>query len=266
MRRLPRLSAADILRRDDWRVEVERMQFIREKRIPPAGPPRPGMPPVQLQPDMQAALAFYTSRAPERLPAPDAWPPASESPIQFVSRTLTMKDMPPTPAVSHVRVLDFDGDGRLDVLGTDMRQGLVFSGQPARPGSALATIASIPHPAHVSLDRRRSGRHSRILLVADLGEFFPADHDKGAVIWMRGLGEGKFGAFWLDGWPRVADVEAADFNGDGKADLAVAAFGWRKTGHISIAREPHRRTRRSRRSSTTRSTRAPAASTSFPPT
>jgi hypothetical protein len=72
------------------------------------------------------------------------------------------------------------------------------------------------------------------LLIADLGEFFPADHDKGAVVLLRGLPSGKFGAFWLDGWPRVADVEAADFNGDGKNDLAVAAFGWRKTGSIAV--------------------------------
>jgi hypothetical protein len=51
---------------------------------------------------------------------------------------------------------------------------------------------------------------------------------------MRGLAKGKFGAFWLDGWPRVASVDAADFNGDGKPDLAVAAFGWRKTGSVAI--------------------------------
>ena len=30
---------------------------------------------------------------------------------------------------------------------------------------------------------------------------------------------GKFGEFWLDGWPRVADVESADFNRDGRNDL-----------------------------------------------
>ena len=32
----------------------------------------------------------------------------------------------------------------------------------------------------------------------------------------------------------MSDVEIADFNGDGSNDLAVAAFGWRKTGRISI--------------------------------
>ena len=129
--------------------------------------------------------------------------------------------------------MDLDGDKRLDVLGTDMRQGLVFTGRPANAGSPLSIVASIPHPAHVTLaDVDRDGLQD--LLVADLGEFFPGDHDKGAVIWLRGLASGKFGAFWLDGWPRVADVEAADFNGDGKNDLAVAAFGWRKTGQVSI--------------------------------
>jgi hypothetical protein len=32
----------------------------------------------------------------------------------------------------------------------------------------------------------------------------------------------------------VADVETADFGGKGWNDLAVAAFGWRKTGRVSI--------------------------------
>jgi hypothetical protein len=72
------------------------------------------------------------------------------------------------------------------------------------------------------------------MLVADLGQFFPADHHDGAVIWMRGLANGTFSQFWLDDWPRVADVESADFNGDGKNDLVVAAFGWRTTGQIAI--------------------------------
>src|SRR4029453_8722473 len=117
--------------------------------------------------------------------------------------------------------------------GTAMRPGIVFTGHPANADKPLRIVASIPHPAHVTLTDL-DGDGVQDLLVADLGDFYPADHDKGAAIWLRGLGNGKFGAFWLDGWPRVADVESADFNGDGKNDLAVAGFGWRKTGRIAM--------------------------------
>ena len=223
----------DILPRHAWRDEFVRMMFIRDNRLPPIGPPSTVYRTVQLPPDMEQALPFYTSRAPEHLPPPEPWPEPGESPVQFARHSLTMPDMPNTPAVSNIHLVDFDGDKQLDVLGTDMRQGLVFTGHPEKAGSALSIVASIPHPAHVTLaDVDDDGIQD--LLVADLGTFFPEDHNKGAVIWLRGLGRGKFSAFWLDGWPRVADVEAADFNGDGKTDLAVAAFGFRKTGQIAI--------------------------------
>jgi hypothetical protein len=223
----------EILPRGAWRDEFVRMKFIREGRLPPVGPPSKVYAAVQLPPDMERLLPFYTSRAPERLPSPDAWPDPGESSVRFARHPLSVPGMPGTPAVSNVRLVDMDGDKRLDLLGTDMRQGVVFTGHPARAGSPLTIVASIPHPAHVTMtDVDRDGIQD--LLVADLGEFYPADHDKGAAIWLRGLPNGKFGSFWLDGWPRVADVEAADFNGDGRNDLAVAAFGWRKTGRIAI--------------------------------
>ena len=223
----------DILPRDVWRSEFVRMHFIRENRLPPLGPPDSVYRTIQLPPDMDQVLPFYTSRAPERLAAPAAWPPADESPLRFTRRTLTMPGMPGSPAVSHVLSGDIDGDRQLDIVGADMRQGVIFAARNAREAAALTTVGSIPHPAHVTLaDVDKDGLQD--LLVADLGEFFPADHSKGAVIWMRGLANGKFGAFWLDGWPRVADVQAADFNGDGKNELAVAAFGWRKSGRVSI--------------------------------
>jgi hypothetical protein len=224
------LPPPDVLPKGAWPAEFVRMMYIRENRLPPAGR---GVPQVELPPDMQAMLPYFTSRAPERLAAPEPWPAPSESPLQFTRRSLTMPDMPGTPAVANIHLADLDGDRKLDVLGADMRQGVVFSGHPDRAGSTLTTIASLPHPSHVALaDVDKDGVMD--LLVSDLGTFFPEDHAKGAVVWLRGTGGGKYSGFWLDGWPRVADVEAADFGGHGWNDLAVAAFGWRKTGRVAV--------------------------------
>jgi hypothetical protein len=226
------LPPPDILPQRAWRDEFVRMMFIRDNRLPPIGSPETVYRTVQLPPDMEQVLPLYTSRAPERLPVPEAWPEPGESPVRFERTSASPADMPGTPAVSSVQLVDFDRDGTLDILGTDMRQGVVFTRRPANSGN-LSIVASIPHPARVSLaDVDRDGIQD--LLVADLGEFFPADHSKGSVIWLRGLANGKYGAEWLDGWPRVADVETADFNGDGRNDLLVAAFGWRKSGRVAI--------------------------------
>ena len=224
------LPPPDVLPRSAWPAEFVRMMYIRENRLPPVGR---GVPQVELPPDMQAVLPWFTSRAPERLAAPEPWPASSESPLTFTRHSMTMPDMPGTPAVANIRLADLDGDKKLDVLGADMRQGVVFTGHPDKAGSALTTIASLPHPSHVTLaDVDKDGVMD--LLVSDLGTFFPEDHNKGAVVWLRGTGGGKYTSFWLDGWPRVADVEAADFGGKGWNDLVVAAFGWRKTGRVAI--------------------------------
>jgi hypothetical protein len=216
-----------------WRDEFVRMMYFRDGKLPPSIPASRFNRTVQLPADMEQVLAFFLSRAPDRLRPPQPWPGPDQVPVAFARTSVAVADMPANPAVSHVELVDVDGDKKLDVLGTDMRQGLVFTGPPTKAGAALTVIASIPHPSHVTLtDVDRDGVND--LLVGDLGEFFPGDHDKGSVIWLRGLGNGKYGATWLDGWPRVADVETADFNNDGKNDLAVAAFGWQKTGHVSI--------------------------------
>src|SRR5690242_11013318 len=84
------VRSPDILPRAAWRDEFVRMMFIRENRLPPTGPPSVVYRTIQLPPDMAQVLPFFTSHAPERLPAPEPWPDPSESPIQFTRHGMTM--------------------------------------------------------------------------------------------------------------------------------------------------------------------------------
>ncbi len=224
--------APDVLPRSAWRASIEKMTLLRENKDIPGWGSRAGV--VEIPADMESALRYYEARAPAALPSPEAWPPP-DGKLRFARRHLGFADAAtPEPATANVRLADLDGDKRLELVVSDMRQGLVLLGRPYDAAAAgLTPLAQIPHPCHaevVDLD----GDGIRDLLVADLGEFLPGDHNKGAVVWLRGLPGGGYANYSVGGFPRVADVEAADFNGDGKLDLVVAAFGWRRVGEVAL--------------------------------
>ena len=220
------LPPADVLPRAAWADSVLRMQRIRDGSEAAAASPTAAFPP-----DFADALRWYEANAPAALPAPARWPAPHAS--TFTARGLSPPEAPPTPVVSDVQLLDLDGDTRLELVVNDMRHGMVLVGRPYEKSAGLTLAGHVPHPSRTSsADLNRDG--IRDLLVGDLGEFLPRDHTRGAVVWLRGLGGGRYASFAIGGLPRVAGVEAADLDADGDLDLLVAAFGYRKTGSVLV--------------------------------
>jgi hypothetical protein len=136
--------------------------------------------------------------------------------------------------VSNVNLVRLFDGRRPEVLACDMRANAVRLFRPYRPEAGWEVLAAVPHPARaevVDLD----GDGVKDVLVACLGSFLPSDDRCGKVVWLRGDRSGGFTPVTLlEGVGRVADVRAADFDGDGRLDLVVAAFGWRRTGSVLL--------------------------------
>ncbi len=224
------LPPPDVLPSERWRDQISRMYLRRENKPEPQQYGAAALLPV---PEEFARVArWYTEHAPKVMPPADPWPPSGQQVPKF-RKHLYSPTMPPTPAVSHVQFVDLDGDARLELLVTEMRYGMVMKIRPYTASTEVQTLAVLNNPANASVVDL-DGDGVRDLLVGDLGEFYPGDHSKGAVVWLRGRPDGSFVPLEIGGLPRVADVEAADMDGDRKLDLVVGAFGWRKVGHTMV--------------------------------
>jgi hypothetical protein len=228
-----KLPPPNVLPRSVWLDEVSRMYLIAQGQTEPPGWTMNARAAVTLPPEWKAIADYYARAAPEQLEPPVPWP-APDGALKFGRRMAVLaEEAAPTPAVSNVRLLNYEGDERLEMVATDMRHGVVMVARPYDAEPSLRVVARVPHPAHIEpIDFDGDGILD--FLVADLGRFLPSDHHDGAVVWLRGRKDGTYAQMSLDGWPRVSDVEAADFDGDGRRDLAVAAFGWRRTGEFTI--------------------------------
>lgn len=211
----------DSFPRSAWRKEVKQAyDFLRDSTL--ASP----------YPSLESVVAYYESRAPLQLIIPRPENAPADSTLRFSRRSFGSPGGGAFPSVSNVSLVHLFDPKRLDVLSCDARSGEVSVLRPYDEKPSWRVLAKLQVPAHAEVVDLDGDGHLDVI-VACLGAFEPTDSRTGSVVWLRGSADGAFTAMpLLEGVGRVADVQAADFNGDGKLDLMVAVFGWRTTGEV----------------------------------
>jgi hypothetical protein len=211
---------ADSFPRSAWRREViQGFDFFRDSAL------------RMDYPSLESVVAYYEKRAPEELPLAQA-EPQSQPPIHFRKTGYRLPDERPFPAVANVNLVHLFDKRKLDILVCDLRHDLVAVLKPYETPPAWQILAKVSGPVHAEVvDLDRDGIPD--IIVAGLGNLRATDALVGSVVWLRGRPDGSFQPVTLlENVGRVADVQVADFNGDGKLDLVVGVFGWRRIGEI----------------------------------
>ncbi len=215
---------ADTFPRSVWRREVKQGYdfFFKNPRL-------------RLEfPSLESVALYYEKRAPETLPALSRIATATTAPVLFERRGFRLPEPPAPPGITHVNLVHLFNNRQLDVLVCDALRDQVLVLKPSEPSPTWQVLiqgSCCAHAEVVDLD----GDGLQDVVLACLGNFYATDDKVGSVVWLRGKADGTFTPLpLLDGVGRVADVQAADFTGDGKRDLVVAVFGWREHGEILV--------------------------------
>ncbi|WP_202842351.1 FG-GAP repeat domain-containing protein [Luteimonas saliphila] len=208
----------NLMPKRDWPAAVQTMAELSEKMRGQTFIPAEVLPHIK---------AFYYGSAPAELPRLPYLAPAP-SPLRFRASILGAPAQ--VPLVTHVAPgltvaptdLLVSDAGRREVLRLWREDGQWRE-------RALAELVAPAHAQVVDLD----GDGRLDVVVAELGEMAPSGKPVGKVVVLLGEPSGTFLPRTLaEGLGRVTDVRAADLDGDGDIDLAVAVFGMNDIGGI----------------------------------
>lgn len=198
-------------------------------------------------PPLYQTLTYFRTRAPQELSFPLPQETPADLPVRFTQENLYLSStVGILPEIAHLSWAQLDTDKPPVLVACDMRYGHVVAIDLRRQGRATPRfLALLRNPCRVEVcDLDANGTID--LVAADLGSFQPAEHDRGRVVWLhRSPGKAEYEVTELmAGLGRVADVRAADVDGDDQLDLIVAEFGWQRTGRIlwlrNITTDPDR--------------------------
>jgi hypothetical protein len=132
------------------------------------------------------------------------------------------------PWIAKVIAVDLDGDGLLDVVACEAKEGKILWLRQVSRGhfEEIVLADKVPAPVHIDAADVNGDGHLD-LLVACMGVVYP-DNDKiGTILILENDGKQNFKPHViLENTSRVTDIRVGDFSGEGRLDLAVAQFGY----------------------------------------
>jgi len=178
----------------------------------------------------EKVLAFYRKNAAQTLPAPRGYPSLAPTGPRFGLRSAaTLSTRGPIADLRHAP----STVATRPILVTEMLSGHVhrLSGSP--PFTAGQPLVTARHPVR-SIARDLDQNGSLDLLVAELGVFSADDTTTGAVQRYADIDGTTSRHTLLSTAGRVADLAVANLSGDDLPEIAVAEFGWQKTGALHL--------------------------------
>lgn len=227
------LPLASSFPRDAWHHEVmQGYQFYAISGRKDLDPPPPSW-----------AIAYFRSRAPERLTLESPTDASQPMKIRFRTQHIQLpEDQEIPPGVAFLKWCSLRPQERYELVTLDMRRGELLAYPLTEPMPAARQWLRMSNPCRLtSCDLDGDGQTE--FVTADLGSFDPGDHDWGKVLWIRTEGTKPVVHELFRGVGRIADVRPLDFDQDGKQDLVVAEFGWHQTGAIWLLRQTSLKTR-----------------------